>query len=94
MNIGKGIRIVRAARGMTQKELANQAKLNSNYISMIESKNPTRTPSLEAIYSIAEVLQVPVYILVLLSSSTEDLEKSPSEHVQKLAKELLENLIK
>ncbi|WP_437502324.1 helix-turn-helix domain-containing protein [Sorangium sp. So ce1099] len=91
MNYGKGIRIVRAARGISQKDLAAMAGLNGNYISLIESGS--RVPSVEALDSLAKALSVPVYLIALLGSNPEDLKGMSVENAERLGKALLETLI-
>lgn len=91
MDYGKAIRIARAARGMSQKDLATNSGLNGNYISLIESGH--RVPSTEAVESLAKALKVPMYLLALLGSAPEDLNGLSSEHAAILGRQMLELLV-
>jgi transcriptional regulator with XRE-family HTH domain len=87
MNYGRGLRIARAAKGLSQKELAEMTGLNGNYISMIEAGR--RVPSADTLKSLADAMVIPVYLLSLLSSDPEDLKGISPEHAEILGKELL-----
>jgi transcriptional regulator with XRE-family HTH domain len=91
MDYGKAIRIARAARGISQKDLASLAGLNGNYISLIESGH--RVPSTEAVESLAKALKVPMYLLALLGSAPEDLNGISSEHASILGQQMLALLV-
>jgi transcriptional regulator with XRE-family HTH domain len=91
MNYSKAIRTVRAAKGISQKELASLAKLDSSYISRIESSE--RVPTIEAIESISVALGVPLYLLTLLASEQKDLKNLPEKDTTKIANKLLALLL-
>ena len=62
-SIGRTIRRIRQARGMTQDGLANAARLSRNYLSQIE-RGMAGNFSLETLFRIAEGLRVsPVEII-------------------------------
>lgn len=54
MNIGTNLKILRIARDISQKELAEQVGITHNYLSMIE--NNSKTPSLTLLEKIAKNL--------------------------------------
>jgi len=56
--LGKRIRIVRKAAGITQEKLAEYVDVSTVFISQIE--NAARKASLETIYKISVVLKTPV----------------------------------
>jgi|GEM_PF-677153 len=56
MNIGNNVREIRMSKGLHQRMLARYSGLTQNYISQIESG--LRSPSLEALKSIAHGLSV------------------------------------
>jgi transcriptional regulator with XRE-family HTH domain len=91
MNIGKGIRVIRAARNLSQKQLAEESKLDSSYISLVEAGK--RVPKDDAVQAIAKALRVPKYLLLLLGSDKEDLNEITPEHANVLAKQLLTIII-
>ncbi len=61
--IGKAIVAIRNERHISQKELADKSKLANGYLSQIE--NDKKLPSLEALDSICQALNVPVYVFLL-----------------------------
>lgn len=71
MNFARAVRIARAARGISQKELAERAGLDASYVSRIEFGE--RTPRQKAVASLASALQVPVDLLRLLAAPKEGL---------------------
>jgi transcriptional regulator with XRE-family HTH domain len=91
MNYSKAIRVVRAARGFSQQELASLAKLDPSYISYIESGN--KIPTLKVVEAISLGLNIPVYLLTLLASEKEDLHGLPEKETRNSAVNLLNILI-
>ena len=79
MKFGKAIRICRAARGLSQKELAASAKVKPSYISLIEAGK--RSPSLATLEKIARALSVPTHLIMMLAAEREDIK---SGHVKNL----------
>lgn len=91
MNYSKAIRTIRASKGISQKELASLANLDSSYISRIESGE--RIPTIEVIESIANALKIPVYLLTLLASEQKDLSHLPEKDTKMVAEKLLKLLL-
>jgi transcriptional regulator with XRE-family HTH domain len=87
MNIGKAIRVIRAARNLSQKQLAEESGLDASYISLMEAGK--RAPADDTIQAIAKGLRVPKYLLLLLGSDKEDLSGISTEQADVLAKQLL-----
>jgi transcriptional regulator with XRE-family HTH domain len=87
MNIGKAIRVIRAARNLSQKQLAEASGLDASYISLVEAGR--RAPSGETVQAIAKGLRVPKYLLLLLGSDKEDLSEISTEQADVLARQLL-----
>ena len=71
MNTGRAIRVLRAARGLQQRDLARRAGLDPSYVSLIESGK--REPSESAIEAIASALKAPVSLVELLAAEAEEL---------------------
>lgn len=65
--LGKAIRQVRAVRGMSQADLAEQAGLKSNTVALIERGQ--RGVSMESLNALADVLRVPAACLTMLGTS-------------------------
>lgn len=91
MDYGKAMRILRATRNISQKDLARDADLDASYISLIETGQ--RAPSQEALKKISKVFSVPFYLFTLLASTAEDLEGVSESQAQELGKSLLQVLI-
>ena len=85
MKYGKAIKIIRSAKGITQKKLAEISNLDKSYISRIESEE--RAPTLESLEKISKALNVPLHCIILLSSNKKDINKSDSK--DKIAMKLL-----
>jgi transcriptional regulator with XRE-family HTH domain len=87
MDFARAVRVVRAARGMTQKELAASARLDPSYISLLETGK--RNPSLSIIEDIASALDVPLHVLMLFGADDHDLRSGGSDEAMKLGEHLL-----
>ena len=71
MDYGRAIRIVRAARDLSQKDLARRAKVDASFVSMIE--RGSRRPSMDKLEALSRALAVPVPLLSLLAANRDDL---------------------
>jgi len=91
MKYGKAIRVVRTARGVTQKGLAERASLDQSHISMIE--RGVREPSVATLEAVSVALGVPLYLLILLASETEDLKGISEEQAGVIGRQLLEIVV-
>lgn len=58
MGVGKNIAKIRQVRGLTQEELAEQAKINEVYLELIEEER--RNPHIKTIARIADSLGVSI----------------------------------
>lgn len=58
--LGLTIAYYRKLRGMTQIDLAEQADVSRTHISNIEAPNGTTSVSLDTLFDIADVLEVPI----------------------------------
>ena len=87
MNYGKAIKTIRAAKGISQKQLSEELQLDSSYLSRVERGE--RVPSTQLLEEISKNLGIPFYLLTLLSSDKEDLKNADKEEVKKISKNLL-----
>lgn len=83
--------MARAARGLSQQELARLAKVKPSYLSMLE-RGERKNPSSTLIEQIARALNLPVPLLVLLGSDAADLNLISPTEADRLARALLEAL--
>ncbi len=91
MNYAKAIRTIRAARGLSQKDLAARLKIDPSYVSLIEAGK--RVPSISVLEDISKALDVPIYLLMLLSSEKDDLRGISEDDAKSLGKQLLEAVL-
>jgi transcriptional regulator with XRE-family HTH domain len=61
--IGKTIKFLRMAKGLTQADVAEELHATPNYISLVE--NDKREPSLSFLKDLAKILDVPVGLFFL-----------------------------
>lgn len=92
MNYGKAIRIIRNIRDLSQKDLAKKVNVVASYISYIEDNK--RKPTLEVLERIAETLQIPLYLLIIISSDKEELKSLSKEVISEITDKFLENVLK
>lgn len=91
MNYGKAIRTIRAAKGISQKDLSKKLDLDSSYLSRIEKGE--RTPSIDLLETTAKKLEIPFYLFMLLSSEKEDVKGFEEKDIQIMSKNLLSILL-
>lgn len=91
MDFGKAIKTVRAARGLTQEQLAEATDRDTSFISRIESG--AREPSVTSLREIARALGVPFYLLTLLASGQDDLATIQPDLANRLGLDLLKVVI-
>lgn len=87
MNYGRAIRTLRAARELSQKELAALVAVSPSYISLVESG--ARIPGPATMASISKAMKVPAFLLSFLASDAEDLRGIGVHDAQELASHLL-----
>jgi transcriptional regulator with XRE-family HTH domain len=87
MNLAKAVRTARAARGLSQKQLAELSGLDPSYVSLLEAGK--RNPSVSIVESIARAMGVPSAVLMLFGSEQSDLKYINKEDAQKLGGALL-----
>ena len=74
VTIGKAIKIIREAKGKSLGALADQAKVSIPYLSLVEADK--RNPSLDVIQKIAEALEVPPDVFLLVGTRANSSLKS------------------
>jgi transcriptional regulator with XRE-family HTH domain len=79
MDFGRSLRLCRASRGLSQRELAGMSGISVSYLSLLE-KN-LRDPALSVVEKIASALNVPVSILLFLGTDSGEIRQiSPQAH--------------
>jgi len=87
----KAFRIVRAAFGLRQSELAKRLPITASQLSLIEAGK--RQPSLRVVNALAAAVGVPAALVSLLASSSADVIAKPDEEISDLARALLRLLV-
>ena len=87
MNIGTLIKTIRTSRGISQKELAENLDISTNYLCLVETGN--RNPSEDLISKIATYFEISKEALSFICTST---PKELDEKKSKKFKELQENI--
>lgn len=62
--IGLKISYYRKLKGITQEELAERINKNTAFIGAVEAPNVNRTVSLDTLFDIAKILDIPAYKLL------------------------------
>jgi transcriptional regulator with XRE-family HTH domain len=86
MNIGSALKICRAAKSLSLREVAAQSQLSVSYLSLIEAGK--RDPSMKIVQAIAQAMQVPTPIVMFLAADANELvgiERSEIERFSDLA---------
>jgi len=91
MNYGKAIRIARAVRGLSQRDLAELIDSDASYISLIEAG--LRVPRPKTLEKISRKVGIPLHLLMLFASERKDLRGISSNQARILAQQLLEALL-
>jgi transcriptional regulator with XRE-family HTH domain len=90
-NYAKAFRIIRAAFGLKQAELAERMPVTASQLSLIESGK--RQPSLRVIDSFAQAVGIPSALVSLLASSPAEIERRTDADISDLARALLRLLV-
>ena len=62
--IGQAIKKYRKDKGLTQEQLADKVSISMSYLTKIEAPNCDQPFSLEVVFDIAEVLEIPAHTLL------------------------------
>lgn len=78
---------MRAARGLSQKELAQKLAISPSLVSLMESGD--RIPSADVLKRVSDVLEIPPLLIQLLASETKDLSHLGPDGEELLGMQLL-----
>ena len=87
MNYGRALRIARAFRNLSQKELAQRTELDASYISLLEKNR--RSPCQDAQERISKVLGVPASLMTLLGAGESELQGITEDQAKEVGKTLI-----
>jgi transcriptional regulator with XRE-family HTH domain len=91
MNYSKAVRVARSLADISQGELADRARIDRSYLSLIESGK--RQASVETIEKIATALDMPFHLLSLLASDEKDIQKANPSQIENLSLALTKLLL-
>lgn len=92
MDYKKAFGVIRASKGMSQKELAEVLDVTPSYVSRIE--HGERIPSTEMIERLCKRLHIPLTLFMLLGKKYEELDDIDKHLLDDLGKELLKIITK
>ena len=87
MNVGKAVRLIRTAKGVTQKGLANTAACSANYLSMVERGE--RQPSIDFVEQVSAALEVPAAEVFALAADEGAVEDPQQRKIVRRLRELM-----
>jgi transcriptional regulator with XRE-family HTH domain len=86
--IGRALRIIRAVRGITQKELARRVRVKPSYISLLEA-GKRDNPSTEFLTRLSKEAVISELTIATLSMDYRELKLAPEEIKRDLGEFLL-----
>lgn len=90
-NYAKAFRVIRAAFGLRQSELADRMPISASQLSLIEAGK--RQPSVKVVNALARAVGVPAALVTLLASTAQEVEDRPADDISDLARALLKLLV-
>ncbi len=87
----KAFRVIRAAFGLQQTELASRMEISGSQLSLIEAGK--RQPSVGVVDKLARAVGVPAVLVSLLASAADDVESRSDKDISDLARALLRLLV-
>lgn len=87
----RAFRVIRAASGLKQAELAARLPITASQLSLIEAGK--RMPSVKVIDGLAKAVNIPATLVTLLASSSADVEGKGSGDIAALSSALLRALL-
>ena len=90
-DFGKSFRVVRAAFGLRQSELAARMGISASQLSLIEAGK--RQPSLRVVKALGDAVGIPTTLITLLASTVDDIELKSDAHIADLSRALLRLLV-
>jgi transcriptional regulator with XRE-family HTH domain len=87
----KAFRIVRAAFGLRQSDLAELMPVTASQLSLIEAGK--RQPSVRVIEGLAQAVGIPAAMISLLASTVDDVDSRSPQDTNDLARALLRLLV-
>ncbi len=90
-NYARAFRVVRAAFGLQQTELAARMSISSSQLSLIEAGK--RQPSTRVLGALAKAVGIPTTLIALLASTSKEITAGQNADIGDLARSLLQTLV-
>ena len=90
-DFAKAFRVIRAAFGLRQSELAARMPITASQLSLIESGK--RQPSVRVVKALGDAVGVPTALISLLASTTDEVDGKSDDHIADLSRALLRLLV-
>ena len=90
-NYAKAFRVIRAAFGLRQAELAARMPVTASQLSLIEAGK--RQPSVKVVDGLAAAVGIPAALVTLLASTPEEVQATQDLDISDLARALLRTLV-
>jgi transcriptional regulator with XRE-family HTH domain len=87
----KAFRVIRAAFGLRQSELAERMPITASQLSLIEAGK--RQPSLRVVNALAHAVSMPAALISVLASNAVEVESKSDDDISDLARALLRLLV-
>jgi transcriptional regulator with XRE-family HTH domain len=87
----KAFRVIRAAFGLRQSELAERMPITASQLSLIEGGK--RQPSLRVVNALAHAVSIPAALISVLASNAVEVESKSDDDISDLARALLRLLV-
>jgi transcriptional regulator with XRE-family HTH domain len=87
----KAFRIIRAAFGLRQSELAARMPITASQLSLIEAGK--RRPSLRVVDALASAVGIPAALISVLAAPSDSIKSKPDAEISDLARALLRLLV-
>ena len=87
----KAFRVIRAAFGLRQSELAERMPITASQLSLIEAGK--RQPSLRVLNALAHAVSMPAALISVLASNAVEVESKSDDDISDLARALLRLLV-
>ena len=90
-NYAKALRVIRAAFGLRQSELAERMPITASQLSLIEAGK--RQPSLRVVNGLANAVGIPAALISLLAAAPSEMDSKSNDELSDLARALLRLLV-
>jgi len=87
MNLGRTIKLCRKNRGLTQAQLAKLSGISISHICLMEKEK--REPTLSKLNSISEALDIPLSVLVFLSTQYDEVKELNKSQIDELSNSII-----